>query len=136
MKGLHKRSYSGWEPIDENAQKIFRRYKFGDLKEIDITETRNIKFHRKFFAVINLTFQNQDKYDNDTFFRKALTIESGYYHWIPLMDGTKTKEADEIKFTKMDDLQFEDLYNKVFNLFLHILGLKSEELELELLKFN
>ncbi|KKL98264.1 hypothetical protein LCGC14_1826130, partial [marine sediment metagenome] len=54
----------------------------------------------------------------------------------PLMDGTKTKEADEIKFTKMDDLQFEDLYNKVFNLCLHILGLKSEELEMELLKFS
>ena len=136
MKGLHKRTFSAWEPIDEQAKKIFKRFKVGELADLEYTATRNIKFHRKFFAVINLTFQNQDDYDNDLFFRKALTIEAGYYHWIPLMDGTKTKEADEIKFTKMDDLVFEDLYSKVFDICLKILGCKSEELELELLKFS
>lgn len=136
MKGLFKRTYSGFEPSDGNSQKIMKRYKFGELAELENTIKRNLGFHKKFFAVLNLTFQNQDFTDDKKIFRKIVIIEAGYYHWIELVDGTKQKEADSISFENMDDLQFEDVYNHVFNVCLKILGLKSAELEHELLKFE
>ena len=136
MKGLHKRSYSGWEPIDENAQKIFRRYKFGDLADLENTIKRNLKFTAKYFVMLKLTFENQDFANNMKLFRKLVQVEAGYYYWITLIDGSKQKESLSIKFEEMDDLTFENLYNDVFDVCLKILGLKSEELELELLKYS
>ena len=136
MKGLHKRSFGSWEPIDENARKIFRRHRVGDLVELDFKAIRNVKFHRKYFAVLDLTFQNQDLTNTREDFREAVQIHAGFWHWQRQVDGTEIKRSDSISFGKMDDITFEDLYNKVFNVCLKILGCKSEELELELLKFD
>ena len=135
MEGLHKRTLSAWEPIDENAQKIFRRYKVGETAYLGNTIKRNIKFNGKYFKVLALTFQNQDLTNDSETFRKSVQIHAGFWHWITLIDGAKQKESDSISFENMDDLAFEELYNKVFDVCLHILGLKSEELEMELLKF-
>ena len=135
MKGLHKRTYSSWEPIDEQAKKIFRRYQYGDIAELEHKVKRNLKFTAKYFVMLKLTFENQDITPDKDLFRKLVQIQAGYYYWIDLIDGTKQKESISIKFESMDDLYFEKLYNDVFNVCLRILGLKSEELELELLRF-
>ncbi len=135
MKGLHKRTFSGWEPVDEQAKKIFKRYKFGELAKLEHTIIRNLKFTAKYFVMLKLTFDNQDITDNKDLFRKLVQIQAGYYYWITLIDGSKQKESISIKFETMDDLEFEKLYSDVFNVCLKILGLKSEELELELLHF-
>lgn len=136
MKGLHKRTFGGWEPIDDQAKKILKRYKVGDVAELEHTARRNVKFHRKYFGVINLTFQNQDLTDDQNEFREAVQIAAGFWHYQKQIDGSEIKRSDSISFSKMDDITFEDLYNKVFNVCLHILGCKSEELERELLKFD
>jgi hypothetical protein len=136
MKGLYKRTYSAWEPVDVEAKKIFKRYKVGELVELEHTIKRNLKFTAKYFVMLKLTFENQDLCPNIDLFRKLVQIQAGYYYWINLIDGAKQKESVTIKFTKMDDLEFEKLYSAVFDVCLKILGLKSEELELELLKFD
>ena len=136
MIGQYKRTYSAWEPIDDNAKKIFKRYKVGDIADHEHTIKRNSAFHRKYFAVLNLTFQNQDFAKDFDIFREVVTIEAGLFNWVRLIDGEEQKRANSISFAKMDDLQFSYLYSKVFDVCLAILGLKSEELELELLKFE
>ena len=136
MKGLHKRSYSGWEPVDDSAKKIFKRYKFGELVDLEHKAVRNIKWHRKYFGIINLTFMNQDLTEDKNEFREAVQIHAGFWHYQKLLDGSEVKRSDSISFAKMDDITFGDLYNKVFTVCLHILGCKSEALELELLKFD
>ena len=133
MEGLHKRTFTAWEPFDENAKKIFKRYKVGELAGLENTIKRNIKFTAKYFVMLKLTFDNQEITDNKDLFRKLVQIQAGYYYWITLIDGSKQKESISIKFETMDDLEFEKLYSDVFNVCLKILGLKSEELELELL---
>ena len=60
MRGIFKRTFSGFEPIDDNAKSMLKKYKFGDEAEIEIKQKRNVKFHRLFFAMINLTYNNQD----------------------------------------------------------------------------
>ena len=136
MKGLHKRTYSSWEPVDDQAKKIFKRYKVGELAELENPIKRNLKFTAKYFVMLKLTFENQDITDNKDLFRKLVQIQAGHYYWITLIDGSKQKESISIKFESMDDLEFEKLYNDVFDVCLRILGLKSEELELELLHFT
>lgn len=135
MKALYKKTFSAWEPIDEQGLTILNRHKLGDIVEIEVKAKRNIEFHKRFFAIINLTFQNQDISDNINDFREAVTIAAGYYHYQKQVDGSEIKRADSISFSSMDQLYFEQLDNQVFNICLKILGCKSEELELELLKF-
>jgi hypothetical protein len=136
MKGLHRKTLSGWEPIDESAKKIHKRYKVGEEAELENKKKRNIRFHRKYFGVLDLTFNNQDMTDNREEFREAVQIHAGFYHYQKLIDGSEVKRSDSISFEKMDDITFSDLYNKVFNVCLKILGCKSEELEMELLRFD
>lgn len=136
MKGFFKKTFSGFQAIDENSMKIVHGYKLGELVEIEVKKKRNIKFHRKFFGVLDLTFQNQELTERRDDFREAVTIEAGYYHSQKQLDGTETKRADSISFANMEEHTFSELYNKVFDICLSILGCKSEELELELLKFD
>ena len=136
MRGIFKRTFSGFEPIDEDGNKILKRFKFGEIAELESKIKRNIKFHRKLFAIINLTFPNQDITKNENDFREAGTIASGYFHYQKQVDGTEIKRSDSISFANMDDITFESLYNKVFDVCLGILGCVSEDLERELLHFD
>jgi hypothetical protein len=136
MKGIFKRTWSAFEPDDENAKNIFKKYKLGDVIELEHKARRNVKFHRKYFAMLNLTFQNQELTQNENDFREAVQIAAGYFHYQKQLDGSEVKRSDSISFEKMDDVTFADLYSKVFDVCLKILGCKSEELEMELLRFD
>lgn len=136
MKGIFKRTFGSFEPIDENAHKIFKRYKFGDEIELEHKAKRNVKFHRKYFLVLKLTFENQEEIENENDFREAVQIAAGFWHWQKQIDGSETKRSDSISFENMDDIMFENVYNRVFDVCLKILGCLSEDLEMELLKFS
>jgi len=97
-----------------------KRLKFDEVYRVDIVKARNIDFHRKYFALINIGWEylNEEqtkffKYDREGF-RKCVQIAAGYY---TLTYSIKRKEWVEesvsISFEKMDELEFQDLYNKV-----------------------
>jgi len=77
-----------------------------------ITRPRNLKFHKKFFALINLVYFNQDTYNNMDHLRKDLTIAAGYYDQHTTFTGQIRTEAKSISFAKMDESEFSELYNK------------------------
>lgn len=80
------------------------------------TKQRNAKFHRKFFALINLCYQNQERFNNIEHLRKELIICAGHYELIfDLESGTQKKEALSISFSKMDETEFNKLYSDVLN---------------------
>ena len=97
-----------------------KRLKFDEVYRVDIVKARNIDFHRKYFALINIGWEylNEEQtkffnYDREGF-RKCVQIAAGYY---TLTYSIKRKEWVEesvsISFEKMDELEFQDLYNKV-----------------------
>lgn len=80
------------------------------------TKQRNARFHRKFFALINLCYQNQERFDNIEHLRKRLIISAGYYDLIFDLDTMEEiKEAQSISFSKMDETEFNKLYSDVLN---------------------
>ena len=96
---------------DSDFEKL-RNIKVGVPYEVEIKNKRNAKFHRKFFALINLVFQNQDKYDVIDELRKDLTIASGFYTQHETFTGQIRTEANSIAFQNMDEIEFSELYNK------------------------
>ena len=83
---------------------------------VTYTKKRNAKFHRKFFALVNLCYQNQNHFNNYDHLLKKLIIGAHHYELIfDLENGTQKKEALSISFANMDETAFNKLYTDVLN---------------------
>ena len=96
---------------DSDYEKL-KRIKAGDLLECEIKKPRNYKFHRKYFALINMLFQNQEKYNNIDHLRHDLTIEAGYYDIRTNLKGNEVIQAKSISFASMKEDEFSQLYDR------------------------
>ena len=92
-----------------------KRIKVGDFLECEIKKPRNYMFHKKFFALMNLLYQNQEIYINIDDLREDLTIEAGYYKNRVNFNGELVKRAVSISFAKMDEHEFSEYYSKVLD---------------------
>lgn len=96
--------------------------------EFEFTKKRNVKFHRKFFALLNLVFENQEQYNNIEHLRKDLTISAGYYDLRHNFQGVEIVEPKSISFAKMDELEFIEFYNRIIDVVVKWLGIGKEEI--------
>jgi len=94
---------------------VARKLKAGEEYFFEVKKERNIKFHRKLFALLNMVFDNQEHYNNIDHLRKDLTIASGYYETRITIDGEQVMEARSISFSKMDELEFGKFYNAMID---------------------
>lgn len=95
----------------EKAKKI----KAGEERKYKCTKPRNIKFHRKSFALLNMVYQNQEHYNNIDDLRTDLTIASGFYTKRISIHGEEIIEAKSISFASMQEHEFEKYYNAMID---------------------
>ncbi len=115
-------------PADEQFQESCKRFKVGQTIRADIKAMRNYKFHKKFFAMLDVGFDawepDQKEYKgmpaqkNRTRFRKDCTIAAGFYTTTYDINGNVKLEAKSISFANMDDDEFEKLYSAVADVLL------------------
>ena len=108
----------------ENAKKI----KVGEPYEFEYKLPRNYKFHKKFFALLELVFNNQEAYTNKEDLREDLTINAGYYRLTENMQGQTVKRAKSISFASMDEAEFSELYNAIVNVVINWLKISREDI--------
>jgi hypothetical protein len=128
LEGAHALLFKCFEGrTDEDAaawKKLWARLiksEPGQIVNIEASFPRNLKFHRKFFALLNLGFeawQPATKFkgmeiakDFDQF-RSDVTILAGFY------EQTFTLKAKSIAFGSMEEPEFEALYSAVVNVLL------------------
>jgi len=99
-----------------------------------VISPRNIKFHRKFFSLLNLCFQNQTKYTNFEHLRAVLTMKAGYYEVIETDKGT-IYLPQSISFSNMDETTFEGVYSKVLDQVCIMLDTAQEDIINELINY-
>lgn len=102
----------------------------GELARIEAVVPRNSKFHRKFFALLDLGFdawepprkrQNYKGHPvqkNFERFREDLTIAAGFYEQTFDLKGRLQLRAKSISFANMDDAEFEKVYSAVADVLL------------------
>ena len=115
-------------PADPDTEKYALSLKTGETIHADFKKMRSAKFHRKFFALLNLAFEYwypgeiDSKFGtpekNFDRFRRDAVILAGHYHTEIRLDGSVRVEADSISFASMDAETFENLYNNILNVFL------------------
>ena len=109
---LVKTAYSELKPAFGSDYEKFQKIPIDEPVVFKWTKQRNIKFHRKFFALLNMIFENQELYSNIDELRYDLTVEAGYYTIkTNFITGEMTRSPKSISFDKMDDLEFSEFYN-------------------------
>lgn len=118
----------GFIPAFESDREAMSRIKQGAIVRCAIVQPRNVKFHRKFFALLNLAFDSWEPPDaefrgmpvqkNFDRFRKDVVIAAGWYDVVANLKGEVRAEARSISFAKMDEEEFSRLYNAVANVIL------------------
>lgn len=99
---------------DYDYDKI-KKLKAGEFYNCTISQPRNIKFHRKFFALIKMIYDNQEIYKSVDRLRKDLLIEAGHVEpWVDF-HGEIRREAKSISFAKMTEEEFSELYSLVLD---------------------
>lgn len=96
--------------LDADAE-IMARWKSGDVIEATVKRPRNGKFFRKYFALLQVGFQNQDKYQTPEDFRMEVQLRAGHYHEHVTMKGTLVPVIDSISWAKCDEDSFAKLYD-------------------------
>lgn len=137
MKLIVKKTYLGLLPASRGEFEKLETAKFieGELYEVEIRKKRNIKFHRKFFALINLCYQNQDIYKDIEDLRKELVIDAGFYRDVVTHHGEVKREALSLSFSSMDEIQFEEVYGKVLTEVMMMLDCNNDDINEQLSNF-
>ena len=124
VKQLNNTFKIAYDSDYEKAKKI----KAGEPYEFEYKQVRNLKFHKKFFALMNLLFQNQELYKNLDHLRKDLTVESGYYDLRVNIHGEELKEAKSISFASMSEDEFSEFYNAVLDNIVKYFNFEKQEI--------
>lgn len=162
---LIKHISGAWFPATPDDKALSDKAKAGTFFAGKSTTPRNLQFHRKFFALLNFSFeyweptgglisaserkiiqsfvrflsrwapaaplqsaadqflewlgsQRAERYPapEKSFgaFREWVIREAGFYAVIEFPDGTVLKRAKSIKFSKMEQAEFDELYRAAF----------------------
>lgn len=135
-KLLVKKTNSGLKPMYDSDYEIYSKIALGEEFEIEYKKARNLKFHKKFFALIKLAFENQEQYRLLDELREDLIIQSGYYYeHVNFITGEIKTRSKSISFANMDEIEFSNLYESVKNVISQWLGIENETIDEEINQF-
>lgn len=129
MKEIHlvKQINGSFIPATNSDKEVCNRFKVGDTMKAKVSKPRNPLFHRKFFAMLNITHQNQSKHQDFDHFRKYVICCCGKYDEIPSKKGMLIL-PHSISFASMSELEFEDLYNNALDVCSLIIKVDKKDL--------
>jgi len=131
-----RNTLSGLTPLYDSDFNEKRKLKLNSDYKVEIKLIRNSKFHRKFFALLNVGYKHSPTLGHLPFniYREEVTILAGFFEIYETERGV-IKKAKSIAFNKMSEEQFQELYDKVLDVIVQNLGCTTEELENEIRSF-
>lgn len=134
MELYARNTISGLVPLYPADFDEKRKLKLGEDYKVTITNPRNIGFHRKFFALVNIGHQNTDLDMPMETYRKYVISKAGYFKAYTTPNGV-FYEADSISFGSMEQDVFEELYSRVIDVIIKDTGATVEDVENSLIDF-
>ena len=114
-------------PFQDSDYEIAQRIPAGEENCFTYKHVRLPSFHRKYFALIKLAYENQDHYKDQYVFRKVLEMRAGYHELVITEKGKELYLPKSIAYSEIDQADFEKLYDGVYAEIEKMLGLVSEE---------
>jgi len=125
---------------DEDAIEL-RRVGIGDILKAKALDERNVKHHRKFFALIRVVYDNMpEQYDRhfptQDDLRHELIKRAGFFKEYIDLKGNKQYRAESISFDSMSQKRFDELYYRVLDVVVLWFAFDRDILENEILQFG
>ena len=111
VKILVSRKLAGLYPVDETGEAVIRKFNMGEVVSVDVTRPRNLAFHRKLFAMLNIVLDNQDHFKSVDDLLEVCKLRTGHCHTV-LTKAGEVKITDSISFAAMDQDAFNNFYNR------------------------
>lgn len=130
MRGYFKKIGGALVPDDDSTVDQLQKLKSGEVVRVEYKRPRNVQFHRKFMALVNLVFDNQDKYHNREDLLTELKLQVGHYQEHITLGGKIVFQPKSISFASMDEDEFSTFYSKVVDVVLRyfLTGMDEDEL--------
>ena len=134
MKILCRNTITGLVPLYPSDYDEKRKLKLGQDYEVTIKNPRNVGFHRKFFALLNVGHENSKLDMPFETYRKYIIMKAGYFKTYQTPRGV-FYDAESISFTSKSQDEFEDIYSRVLDKIIEEIGLTKPEIEKQLINF-
>lgn len=133
MLAIFRKSLDGLRPVDETGQGTLRKFKLGAEVAVEVKQPRNLKHHRKMFALLNKVIENQERFSNPRQLLAAIQIATGYTEQVKVR-GVVHEVPTSIAFHNMSQPEFDQLYEHAVDFILSdvLPGLGKQELEAEI----
>lgn len=129
MADVHlTRTPSGLVPSDLAAAEWLQRVAIGKPINATVRQPRNAKFHRKFFAMLDVAFSNHEWPEVQTkwgrvrtskdYFRDYVICKAGHWEADMMPNGEVRAKPKSIAWVNMDEPRFSQLYSDVLDVIL------------------
>lgn len=135
----------GLVPMYGSDHEAKKRLRTGSVVKCRVSNPRNYEFHKKFFALVRLTFDNLPSrlaeywgINNEEDMLRRFKRDLGYFTSTVNERGEREIEYGSISFAAMEQYEFERFYNQCIDLVLskYIRGLERQDLTEEIENFR
>jgi hypothetical protein len=135
----------GLVPMYDSDFDLKKRLKIGSVVKCKVSNPRNYEHHKKFFALVRLTFDNLPsnlaeswEIHNEEDMLRRFKRDLGYFTSTYNERGEREIEYLSISFAAMEQHEFERFYNQCIDLVLskYIKGLDKQDLITEIENFK
>lgn len=134
MKILCRNTIQGLVPLYPSDFDEKRKLKLGQDYICEVLNPRNVGFHKKFFAMLNIGHENTKLDMPFETYRKYMTVKAGFFTAYQTPKGVYY-DPDSISFASMSQDEFEDVYSRVLDKIIEDIGGTAEEIEKQLINF-
>ncbi len=132
-----KRTLTGFTAADDASVDAMKGYRIGDVYRADIVKPRNLKNHRRWWALCTIIYQNTEAYGSTEQVSDHLKILSGHCNSVSSeATGQVYLLPKSIAFSSLDELEFQDVFDRAAKAVCeHIIpGINDYDLQGEVLK--
>ena len=116
------RTNHGLSPVTDDGVEAVKKIKLGYSVIMTYKPRRNVKFHKKYFALLNAVIINQEHYKTVDNLHEAIKFKGGYYETVIPLDASPFLVTKSIAFHSMDAQEFEDFYSVALDECLKLVG--------------
>ncbi len=138
MKIYLKKHLNALHPVDEESGEYLKKVKPGVVVSCEMKRPRNYENHKRYFSLLKLAFENQEKFKSIDQLKEAIKFELGYTELIRKFDGTFVEKAKSINFESMNENDFQKYFSMSIDVILKFIlpGVERQELLNEVLAYG
>jgi len=117
------RTLTGFAAVDDAGKDLLRKIKIGKVVKCDVSQPRNIKHHRKFFALLNTVWTAAGDWPTVDDLLVELKIKLGITREVVIREsGEVVKIVGSISFAAMDQEAFDTFYERAIQALCFMVG--------------